>query len=157
MNKISADLFLELVADPTKYRTYLEKLEAEQQRLNAVIETVGKASELEALRKDVEKQREKLESVYTTKLDKLDTEYKAKLAAVEKLQTKVEADALVASKVMQEANQQSVASEALAKTFADRERALRKQEALVESMKAELGASVTEYNDKLAKLRSVMV
>ena len=156
MNKISADLFLELVADPAKYRTYLEKLEAEQKRLNDVVETVGKASELDALRKDVEKQRDKLESVYTNKLDKLDAEYKAKLAAVEKLQAKVEADAIAANKTLQEANQQAVAAEAQAKTFADRERQLRKQEALVESMKAELGASVTEYNEKLAKLRSVM-
>lgn len=156
MNKISADLFLDLIADPAKYRTYLERLEAEQKRLNDVIETVGKASELEALRKDVEKQRDKLESVYTTKLDKLDAEYKAKLAAVEKLQTKVEADAQAANKALQDANQQAVAAEALSKSFADREKALRKQESLVEAMKVELGASVTEYNEKLAKLRSVM-
>ena len=148
--------FIDLVKNPAKYEKILKNLQDEQARLNAAVETVGKASELDSLRKDVEKQREKLESTYTTKLNKLDSEYKAKMDVVEKLQSKIEADIIVSNKAMQDANQQTIAAEAQAKAFAERERQLRKQEAFVESMKAELGASVTEYNDKLAKLRSVM-
>lgn len=148
--------FIDLVKNPAKYEKILKNLQDEQARLNAAVETVGKASELDSLRKDVEKQREKLESTYTAKLNKLDSEYKSKMDVVEKLQSKIEADIIVSNKAMQDANQQTIAAEAQAKAFAERERQLRKQEAFVESMKAELGASVTEYNDKLAKLRSVM-
>jgi len=157
MNKISADLFLDLIADPAKYRVYLERLEAEQKRLNDVVETVGKATELDALRKDVEKQRAKLESEFAKKQVAWETEYATKLAAVEQLKTKVEFDLNSANKALQEATQQSVITAEKESAFVQRERTLRKQEALVESLKAELGASVTEYNEKLAKLRSVMV
>jgi len=148
--------FIDLVKNPAKYEKILKNLQEEQARLNAAVETVGKASELDSLRKDVEKQREKLESVYTEKLNKLDAEYKSKMDVVEKLQSKIEADIVVSNKALQDANQQTIASEALAKSCVSREKELSKQEKLVESLKAELGASVTEYNEKLAKLRSVM-
>ena len=157
MNKISADLFLDLIADPAKYRTYLERLEAEQQRLNDVVETVGKASELDTLRKEVEKQQAKLESDFTKKQIAWETEYATKLAAVEQLKTKVAQEQDSANKLLQEANQLAVNAAEKEKAFIQRERNLSKQEAIVESMKIELGASVTEYNEKLAKLRSVMV
>ena len=148
--------FIDLVKNPEKYEKILKNLQDEQARLNAAVETVGKASELDSLRKDVEKQREKLEAVYTTKLNKLDSDYKAKLEAVEKLQSEVEAKSAEANAALQEANAQTIAATELTQSCVLREKALSKQEKLVEDMKAELGASVTEYNEKLAKLRSVM-
>jgi chromosome segregation ATPase len=148
--------FIDLVKNPAKYEKILKNLQDEQARLNAAVETVGKASELDSLRKDVEKQRDKLEAVYTTKLNKLDSEYKVKLDAVEKLQSEVEAKSAEANVALQEANTQTIAAIELTQSCVLREKALSKQEKLVEAMKAELGASVTEYNEKLAKLRSVM-
>ena len=148
--------FIDLVKNPAKYEKILKNLQDEQARLNAAVETVGKASELDSLRKDVEKQREKLEAVYTTKLNKLDSEYKVKLDTVEKLQSEVEAKSAEANAALQEANTQTLAATELTQSCVLREKALSKQEKLVEAMKAELGASVTEYNEKLAKLRSVM-
>ena len=148
--------FIDLVKNPEKYEKILKNLQDEQARLNAAVETVGKASELDSLRKDLEKQREKLETVYTTKLDKLDSEYKVKLDAVEKLQSEVEAKSAEANAALQEANAQTITATELTQSCVLREKALSKQEKLVEDMKAELGASVTEYNEKLAKLRSVM-
>ena len=148
--------FIDLVKNPAKYEKILKNLQDEQARLNAAVETVGKASELDSLRKDVEKQRDKLESVYTQKLNKLDSEYKNKLDVVEKLQTEVEAKSATANAALQEANTQTIAAAELTQSCVLREKALSKQEKLVESMKVELGASVTEYNEKLNKLRSVM-
>ena len=54
--------FLDLVKNPVKYEERLQALKDEQGRLNAVIETVGKASELDKLRKEVEKEREQLQA-----------------------------------------------------------------------------------------------
>ena len=49
--------FIDLVKNPAKYERVLQNIKDEQERLNAVIATVGKASELDKLRKEVEKER----------------------------------------------------------------------------------------------------
>lgn len=149
--------FIDLVKDPDKYSKFLNDIRAEQERLNAAIETVGKASELDNLRKTVEKQRVKLEQSFATRTQELETDYQNKLKTVTELQAKVEADAQKARVAVAEAEQAKVAADNIVKSFAQRDKELRKQEAIVEDLKKELAASVLEYNEKLAKLRAVMV
>jgi chromosome segregation ATPase len=148
--------FIDLVKNPAKYEQILKNLQDEQARLNAVIETVGKASELDSLRKSVEKQQSKLEQSYKAKQEKLDADYQSKLDALTALQSTVEKESEKAHKISDEANSIKVSTEETAKSFVLREKELRKQEDAVEKLKQELGASVVEYNEKLAKLRSVM-
>lgn len=148
--------FLDLVKNPDKFQKYVDTLKEEQVRLNAAIETVGKASELDTLRKQVEKQQAKLEKVYQTKQDAQDTEYKSKLDAVAELQTKAETEFARARTTLAEANQLKATSDEIIKGFSQRDKELRKQEQFVENLKNELATSVAEYNEKLAKLRSVM-
>ena len=156
MNKLTAELFLDLIADPAKYRVYLERIEEERKRLEEVVATVGKASELDALRKKVE--QELLDG-------KADLETKVKEAEMRlDLKFKVAADAQkaaddvqeVANKLLKEAKEKEKQAQDLAASFEGRDKALLKLETQVANQKAELQKLVTEYNDKVAKLRAVM-
>ena len=71
MNFESISTFLDLVQNPAKYQAALQALKDEQERLNAVIETVGKASELDSLRKKLDKDRTKFEKTQADRLEAL--------------------------------------------------------------------------------------
>jgi hypothetical protein len=148
--------FIDLVKNPDKYANVLAELQAEQGRLTAVIETVGKASELDSLRKRVEKQQAKLEVEFATKQKTLDEEYQAKQNTLLEQQQAVSKQAEEVRKQLEEANSKTLTAETISQTFSARDRALSKQESIVEAMKKDLAISAVEYNEKLAKLRSVM-
>ena len=48
--------FISLVKDPAKFESYLTQLVEEQNRLKAVIETVGQVEEIEAIKIAIKKQ-----------------------------------------------------------------------------------------------------
>ena len=156
MDKISAKLFLELISDPTKYRVYLEKLEAERERLEKVVETVGKATELEALRKKVEKQEEKLDKDFSKRLVDLEASYSTRATMIQEQLVRAEKMANDATKSMQAAEEKEQQTIALQNSFAGRENAIKKKELAIASESERLSALMTEYEEKVAKLRSVM-
>lgn len=148
--------FIDLVKNPAKYEKVLQNIKDEQGRLNAVIATVAEASELGALRKEVETKAANLDSAYAEKAKKLEQEYTRKLKKVDTLQAEVGAQLLQAQAEIESAVSKQRAADELANSFSGRDKKLKEQEALVASLREELKASVAEYNIKIEKLRSVM-
>lgn len=148
--------FIDLVNNPAKYERVLKNIQEEQARLTAVIETVGKASELDKLRKQVEKEREDNGKELQRKVQEAEARLEQQFKIAAETQrvadtTKEQADkALVAAQLQEEAAQK------LAKSFEGRDKELRNKEDLVKQMQLKYENLVNEYNEKLAKLRSVM-
>lgn len=148
--------FLDLVKNPAKYERVLSNIKAEQDRLNAVIETVGKASELDKLRKEVELKSNTLTIEYNKKIEDLEKSYVHKTKKAESLASDLEQKLAQAAKELEVAVNKQQAAEDLANSFTGRDKKLKEQEELVANLREELKASVSEYNEKLSKLRSVM-
>lgn len=148
--------FLDLVKNPAKYERVLSNIKAEQDRLNAVIETVGKASELDKLRKEVETKADTLNNDYAKKIEDLEKSYVRKTKKAESLASDLEQKLAQAAKELEVAVNKQRAAEDLANSFTGRDKKLKEQEELVANLREELKASVSEYNEKLSKLRSVM-
>ena len=148
--------FLDLVKNPAKYERVLSNIKAEQDRLNTVIETVGKASELDKLRKEVELKSNTLTIEYNKKIEDLEKSYVHKTKKAESLASDLEQKLAQAAKELEVAVNKQRAAEDLANSFTGRDKKLKEQEELVANLREELKASVSEYNEKLSKLRSVM-
>ena len=148
--------FIDLVKNPAKYERVLQNIKDEQERLNAVIATVGKASELDKLRKEVEKERAELQADF----DKLSKERDAYIEREVELLSKKKRDldeALQnAAKALQDAAEKTAAAKALASSFDGREKQLRQAEESIQVRQKQLDAQISEYSEKIAKLRSVM-
>lgn len=156
MNIQSISEFLDLVKNPDKYAKFLEEIKAEQDRLNTVIETVGKASELDQLRKQLDKERALFKQTSEQAESIRQEEVAAEVAAL--VAKKANADQLFdkATAKLQEAESKLIQAEAISQSFTSREKELRKKEDALTEEKIQLGAMITEYNEKLNKLRSVM-
>lgn len=149
--------FIDLVKNPSKYEKVLQNLKDEQGRLNAVIETVGKVSEIDKIKKALEIQVATLDAEYKTKMEALEATYVAKIKKVETLQVKLEADVKKVNAAATEAEAKELAATALAASFAGRDKKLLAAEKEVAALRLELSTSLAEYNEKIAKLKSVMV
>ena len=156
MNKLTAELFLDLIADPAKYRVYLERIEEERKRLEEVVATVGKASELDALRKQVEQEQLDGKVALETKVKEAEMRLDLKFKVAADAQKAADEAQEVAKTLMKAAEEKEKQAVALAASFEGRDKALLKQETQVANQRAELQKLVTEYNDKVAKLRAVM-
>jgi len=149
--------FIDLVKNPAKYEQVLKNLAEEKERLNAVVETVGKASELDKLRKAVEAKAATLESEFATKTTEQDKSYQIRVKKAENLQERLEVALEKAAKATQEAEEKMVTAQTLAASFATRDKAITNAEAEITAKQTELTALIAEYNEKIAKLKSVMV
>lgn len=147
--------FIDLVKNPVKYEKLLQNIKEEQDRLQAVIATVGEASELSKLRTDLEKKKGELEIDYTKKVDALEKSYVSRLKKVEKLQLDLEDKLVQATQATNDANLKQASAEALAASFAGRDKKIKEQEKQVADLRVELQNNVTEYNIKLDKIRSL--
>lgn len=148
--------FIDLVKNPAKYEKVLQNIKDEQGRLNAVIETVGKASELDKLRKDVETKAASLELDYTKKTEDLEKAYARKTKKVDTLIVDLETKIQDTQRELEVAYNKQKAADELSNSFAGRDKKLKEQETLVATLREQLKGSVSEYNEKIEKLRSVM-
>lgn len=148
--------FLDLVKNPAKYEQVLTNIRQEQDRLNAVVATVGKASELDKLRKEVEKERDSLAKQYETINKERDLAIQAEVATLATKRKTLDAAQAKADQKTAEAESQLASAKELAAGFAGRDKALKQAEANMVVGQAQLEASIKEYNEKLTKLRSVM-
>jgi chromosome segregation ATPase len=157
MNLQNVADFLDLVTNPEKYQAVLVRLQEEQARLNAAIETVGKASELDKLRKDVEKKAAKNESDFVEKVTAAEQRLEQRFEIAASAQTTADKIKEEAEKMLAEAQRINNDAIVLKNSFEGRDKALRQAEEMLARRQAKLDGLVEEYNAKLAKLRSVMV
>ena len=148
--------FIDLVKNPVKYEKALQNLKEEQQRLNAVVETVGKASELEALRKKVLEDQAKLEQDLKSKIEANEKKTLAKLKSLEATQVKAQEELDKAQKAQVEAQLKQISAEELQASFSGRDKQIRKQEEELSQRLATIQSKEAELAERLAKLRSVM-
>jgi len=156
MNKLTAELFLDLIADPAKYRVYLERIEEERGRLEVAVATVGKASELDSLRKKVEQELADGKATLEAKVKEAEMRLDLKFKVAADAQKTADSSQEAANKLLKEAKELEKQARDLAASFEGRDKALLKKESQIANQQAELQKLVTEYNDKVAKLRAVM-
>ena len=149
--------FIDLVKNPAKYEKVLQNLKDEQARLNAVIATVGKVSEIEKIRKELDTKEANQDSEYKAKKEALEATYVSKINKVEKLQVKLEADVKKVVDMETAAASKEQAAKDLAASFNGREKAISAKEKELQERQTYLDSLVTEYVEKVEKLRAVMV
>lgn len=149
--------FLDLVKNPVKYEERLQALKDEQGRLNAVIETVGKASELDKLRKEVEKEREQLQADFLKATQERDKYVEREVQILSQKKLEYEDATARATELAVSAEAKLRSAQELADSFSGREKVLRQSEDGLRVRREQLDALISEYNEKVAKLRSVMV
>lgn len=148
--------FISLVKDPVKFEKALKDLQDEQDRLKAVIATVGKASELDSLRKKLEKDVAKKLVELDEKITSVELSSKQSDVQVKTLQQNLQLEISKATRLQQEAVAKEISAKELAASFSGRDKALRQQETQIAELRATLANSIAEYEEKLTKLRSVM-
>lgn len=148
--------FFDLVKNPSKYEAVLKGLKEEQERLNAVIETVGKASQIDALRKRLDTERalfEKKCADREAELDKKEQETVRQVAAM-KDDLKVKSD--LASKAKTESDAVCTEAKQKLKELTLREKEVAAKEKSVAERQEFLAAQIADYEERIAKLKSVM-
>jgi len=156
MNLQDVANFLDLVNNPEKYNKVLKNLQEEQGRLNAAIETVGKASELDQLRKQVEKEQEENKATFERTVKDAETRLELRFLVAADAQKSADATLAEANSLLIESQQKEQQAKELAASFEGRDKALRANEELVKQRQAKLDGLIEEYNEKVAKLRAVM-
>ena len=149
--------FLDLVKNPVKYEERLQALKDEQGRLNAVIETVGKASELDKLRKEVEKEREQLQADFLKATKERDKYVEREVQILSQKKLEYEDATARATELAVSAEAKLRSAQELADSLSGREQVLRQSEDGLRVRQEQLDALISEYNEKVAKLRAVMV
>jgi uncharacterized protein (DUF3084 family) len=148
--------FLDLVKNPAKYEALLTRLQDEQGRLAASIATVGKASELDKLRKEVEAKSEALDKAFKDKEEALTKQVEQEIRIFKTKQENLQATTERSEKAAQEAQAATVAAKTLIDSFSGRDKALAAREKQVAEQQVNLNTLVSEYEEKVAKLRAVM-
>lgn len=149
--------FLDLVKNPSKYEKALKTLKEEQERLNKVIETVGKASELDSLRKSLENDKRNFEQTTQARVKQQEQKELESKKATEKLQEELKASIAFANKAKVDADTVAENCKQIVQSYLDREKVIRLSEERVKERQDFLETQIKEYSEKLAKLRSVMV
>lgn len=149
--------FLDLVKNPEKYEALLERLVNEQMRLKAVIETVGEVSEISQIKEDMIKAEQKADSEYISRMTMLNAQqdqdilaHQVKMAAVAKEQQQYEVLVAEQKALVAETKVSHKLSKQLEKDSINKA-------ADLESKLVAVSTLQQEYEEKVAKLRSVMV
>mgnify|MGYP003592631091 FL=1 len=148
--------FIDLVKNPVEFEKKLKILKDEQDRLNTAIETIGKATELDSLRKAVERQKVKLEQEYQMKNKEVEDNLKLALNNIEKANLDVKEEWKKVNEKVRISEQKLEQATRLQETFQGRDKELRKLEAEAAKKQSMLDTQIAEYAIKIEKLRSVM-
>ena len=148
--------FIDLVKNPVEFEKKLKILKDEQDRLNTAIETIGKATELDSLRKAVERQKVKLEQEYQMKNKEVEDNLKLALNNIEKANLDVKEEWKKVNEQVRISEQKLEQATRLQETFQGRDNELRKLEAEAAKKQSMLDTQIAEYAIKIEKLRSVM-
>ena len=148
--------FIDLVKNPVEFEKKLKILKDEQDRLNTAIETIGKATELDSLRKAVERQKVKLEQEYQMKNKEVEDNLKLALNNIEKANLDVKEEWKKVNEQVRISEQKLEQATRLQESFQGRDKELRKLEAEAAEKQSMLDTQIAEYAIKIEKLRSVM-
>jgi len=156
MDLNSVSEFLDLVKNPSKYDKALKTLRDEQERLNAAIETVGKASELDKLIKNTQALEHTLNSSYNAKENELFTKVTSELNKLKAKQEQAKQQLDKAQVALNKAEEESKITREHAASNQEISASLAAREQQILVRENNLNKAIADYNEKAVKLKAAL-
>ncbi len=156
MNLQDVSDFIDLVKNPAKYEKVLQNLKEEQARLNAAVETIGKASELDKLRKETEQRQQLLQSEFDNLVSVQEQRVEQEVTILAQRKKELDEALERAAKALSEANTKQKEATELKDSFTGRDKALRQAEEDLAKRQKQFDVDYADLQNRLLKLRSVM-
>ncbi len=156
MNLQAISDFLDIVQNPDKYQKALDTLKKEQEKLDTLIATVGKVSEINKIKEQIKKTLDEAEKTLeearvtsTETITKAGETYKKRLDAVTKREAEVQEQVQKALGLNEETKN-------IQETFTAQRKELDRREGIVLEREQKAVTLEQELNERLEKLRQVM-
>lgn len=149
--------FIDLIKNPDKYDKLLKDLVDEQERLTAVIKTVGDVSEIESIKTQIKLDEKQAILDREAILTKIEQDRVKENLATTVLQADLQATRTKYQTLYQDLQEKEAETKELNKLAKKREKDLVSKQAELQEKLTNVEALKLELEDRLAKLKAVMV
>ena len=149
--------FIDLVKNPDKYDKLLKDLVDEQERLKAVIKTVGDVAEIESIKTQIKLDEKQAILDREAILTKIEQDRVKENVATTILQADLQATRTKYQTLYQDLQEKEAETKELNKLAKKREKDLVSKQAELQEKLTNVEALKLELEDRLAKLKAVMV
>ena len=149
--------FIDLVKNPDKYDKLLKDLVDEQERLTAVIKTVGDVAEIESIKTQIKLDEKQAILDREAILTKIEQDRVKENVATTVLQADLQATRTKYQTLYQDLQEKEAETKELNKLAKKREKDLVSKQAELQEKITNVEALKLELEDRLAKLKAVMV
>ena len=149
--------FIDLVKNPDKYDKLLKDLVDEQERLTAVIKTVGDVAEIEAIKTQIKLDEKQAILDREAILTKIEQDRVKENVATTVLQADLQATRTKYQTLYQDLQEKEAETKELNRLAKKREKDLVSKQAELQEKLTNVEALKLELEDRLAKLKAVMV
>ena len=149
--------FIDLVKNPDKYDKLLKDLVDEQERLTAVIKTVGDVAEIESIKTQIKLDEKQAILDREAILTKIEQDRVKENAATTALQADLQATRTKYQTLYQDLQEKEAETKELNKLAKKLEKDLVSKQAELQEKLTNVEALKLELEDRLAKLKAVMV
>ena len=149
--------FIDLIKNPDKYDKLLKDLVDEQERLTAVIKTVGDVSEIESIKTQIKLDEKQAILDREAILKKIEQDRVKENVATTVLQADLQATRTKYQTLYQDLQEKEAETKELNKLAKKREKDLVSKQAELQEKLTNVEALKLELEDRLAKLKAVMV
>lgn len=149
--------FIDLVKNPDKYDKLLKDLVDEQERLIAVIKTVGDVAEIESIKTQIKLDEKQAILDREAILKKIEQDRVKENVATTALQADLQATRTKYQTLYQDLQEKEAETKELNKLAKKREKDLVSKQAELQEKLTNVEALKLELEDRLAKLKAVMV
>lgn len=149
--------FIDLIKNPDKYDKLLKDLVDEQERLTAVIKTVGDVAEIESIKTQIKLDEKQAILDREAILTKIEQDRVKENVATTALQADLQATRTKYQTLYQDLQEKEAETKELNKLAKKREKDLVSKQAELQEKLTNVEALKLELEDRLAKLKAVMV
>ena len=149
--------FIDLIKNPDKYDKLLKGLVDEQERLTAVIKTVGDVAEIESIKTQIKLDEKQAILDREAILTKIEQDRVKENLATTVLQADLQATRTKYQTLYQDLQEKEAETKELNQLAKKREKDLVRKQAELQEKLANVEALKLELEDRLAKLKAVMV
>ncbi len=149
--------FIDLIKNPDKYDKLLKDLVDEQERLTAVIKTVGDVTEIESIKTQIKLDEKQAILDREAILKKIEQDRVKENVATTVLQADLQATRTKYQTLYQDLQEKEAETKELNQLAKKREKDLVRKQAELQEKLANVEALKLELEDRLAKLKAVMV
>lgn len=149
--------FIDLIKNPDKYDKLLKDLVDEQERLKAVIKTVGDVAEIESIKTQIKLDEKQAILDREAILTKIEQDRVKENVATTVLQADLQATRTKYQTLYQDLQEKEAETKELNKLAKKREKDLVSKQAELQEKLTNVEALKLELEDRLAKLKAVMV